>query len=193
MKTITAWLVLPLTLTAAFAAQGQEQPELQTVVTPAADGCNADWCANGTFQVPTDQDSPTAWYEFQLHPVIRADRLGIQQDSALSESTKFSRMDLYPRIDAERSWAQDLARIQELRLITLWQNPKSKIFLGVNNDGFAGLNYSQTIRRKPKPSKYYSYGPASRPLGPLSPPLVHPQSLTYEKKDLSGKLETGSK
>ncbi len=193
MKTFTTWLVLLLALTAAFAAQGQEQPELQTVVTPAADGCNADWCTNGTFQAPTDQVSPTDWYALQLRPVLRADRLGIQQESAPSESREFSRMDLYPRIDAERSWAQDLARIQELRLITLWQNPKSKIFLGVNNDGFAGLNYSRTIRRKPKPSRYYSYGPASRPIGPLAPPLVHPQSLTYEKKDLSGKLETGSK
>ena len=193
MKSFTAWLIQLIALTAASAALCQEQHELRATVTPVEGGCDAGWCAIDTSQVPADTVAPADWYAFRLIPVIRDDHLVIQQESSLNESTEFTRTNFYPQIDEDRSWAQDLARIKEIRLITLWQSPDSKIFLGVNNDGFAGLNYSQTIRRKPKQIAGQLYGPASRIIGPRSPPLVHAQSLTYEKRDLSGELEAGSK
>lgn len=180
MKTLAAWLVPLVAVTAASAAHAQEQPEL-----PSAEaGCNAPVCDTGAFHAPTDKFAPAARQAFQLPPAIRTDWLLIRQESMLIDPADFTGTAAYLLIHDEPTWEQKISRIKDLSLLTLWQTSGSKIFLGVNSDGFAGLNFSQKIRPGPYQTGTGSDSLASRPIGPLSPPLVHAQSLTYEKKDL---------
>ncbi len=41
-----------------------------------------------------------------------------------------------------------LLKIRELRLLTLWENDETRLFLGVGRDGLAGLNLSTKRNRK---------------------------------------------
>ena len=186
MKRIAAWLIPLIPLAAACAAHAQEQPELQAALMPVAVGCNDGWCANSVYQVQAEQVAPASWRAFRLHPVIGTDQRAIRQQGSPSEWTEFTHKTVYLLVREEQSWVQKISRIEELPLFTFWQTSGSKIFFGVNSDGFAGLNYSQKIRPRAYRTDTRSDSLASRPVGPLSPPLVHAQSLTYEKKDLSG-------
>ncbi|MCZ6559381.1 MAG: hypothetical protein O6931_00635 [Gammaproteobacteria bacterium] len=185
MRMFSAWLVQLIALTATGVAYGQEHFELRPAV---GDGCDQSSCEHDTLNAPTRQLTPLDWRAFQLHPILNVDPLVIRQDSMLMEPGEFNRRDYYPQVLEERSWAQNLSGIQELRIITLWRNPGSKIFLGIDNNGFAGLNFSQNSRHKSAVVTGQAASATSRPIGPLSPPLVHAQSLTYQKKDLSNAL-----
>jgi len=187
MKVFSAWLIQLIALTASGAAYSQEHAELRPAV---SDGCNQSSCETDTLDAPVRQLTPLDWRAFQLHPVLNVDPLVIRQESILMEPGEYSRKNYYPRVIEERTWVQNLSGIQELRLITLWRNPGSKIFLGVDNNGFTGLNFSQNSKHKSSATAGHASNPTSRPIGPSSPPLVHAQSLTYEKKDLSNTLRT---
>ena len=120
----------------------------------------------------------------------------IRHEDTLFDSVEFNahpRQTAYPLIRDEQSWEQKISRMKELPLLTLWRTDGAKIFFGVNSDGFTGLNFSQNSRAKPGPTSAGSDSLARRPIGPLSPPLAHAQSLTYQKKDLSGALATEGK
>ena len=181
MKTLAAWLVPMIALIATCAAYAQEQPEF-----PSAEaGCNAPACDTGAFHAVTDKFAAPVWQRFQLSPAKRNDWLLIRQESMLIDPADFIGTTDYSLIHDEPSWEQKISRIKDLSLLTLWQTNDTKIFFGVNSDGFAGLNFSQKSRPTPYLTGPRGAGPTSRPVGPLSPPLVHAQSLTYEKKDLS--------
>ena len=195
MNSIATWLMPLIVLTAAGAAHAQEQPALP----PAASGCIGSACEPGIAQATTDKFSPPVWQSFRLPPVNRVGELLIWQEHTLFDPAQFTgtsaypRMIPYPQVRNEQSWEQKISGIKELPLLTLWRTDGSKIFFGVNNDGFAGLNFSQSLRAKPKPTDAGPDSLSRRPIGLLSPPLAHAQSLTYQKKDLSGALPAESK
>ncbi len=189
MKTFAAWLIAPIALTAACAAHAQGRPALP----PAAAGCIAPACEPGAAPVAIDEFAPPAWRAFQLPPARHVGGMLIRQEDTLFDPAEFyddPPQTAYPLIRDEQSWEQKISRMNELSLLTLWQTDGSKIFFGVNSNGFAGLNFSQHPRAKPRPARTGSDSLNGRPIGPLSPPLAHAQSLTYQKKDLSGALAT---
>ncbi len=191
MKTFVAWLIAPIALTAACAAHAQERPAL-----PPAAGCIAPACETGAAPVTIDEFAPPDWRAFQLPPARHVGRLLIRHEDTLFDPAEFNDhppQTAYPLIRDEQSWEQKISRMKELPLLTLWRTDGSKIFFGVNSDGFAGLNFSQNPRAKPRPARTGSDTPNGRPIGPLSPPLAHAQSLTYQKKDLSGALAAEEK
>jgi len=192
MKMFAAWLIALIALTAACAAHAQERPALP----PAAAGCIAPACEPGAAPVAIDEFAPPAWRAFQLPPARRAGGLLIRHEDTLFDPVEFNthpRQTAYPLIRDEQSWEQEISRMKELPLLTLWRTDGAKIFFGVNSDGFTGLNFSQNSRAKPRPTSAGSDSLARRLIGPLSPPLAHAQSLTYQKKDLSGALATEGK
>ncbi len=189
MKTFATWLVPLIALTAACAALAQEQLEVPLAEMPPVGGCGAFGCESDTIQATTDEFATPGWQAFQISPDNWGDPLLIRQESPLFDPAEYNRTNAFPLVREERTWTQKISRIKELPLLTLWQTSGSKIFLGVNSDGFAGLNFSQKIRENPTLTGSGSDSPASRPIGPLSPPLVHAQSLTYEKRDLSESLD----
>jgi hypothetical protein len=187
MKVFSAWLIQLIALTASGAAYSQEHLKLRPAV---SDGCKQSSCETDTLDAPARQLTPLDWRAFQLHPVLNADPLVVRKESIPMGPGEISYGNYYPQVIEQRTWVQNLSGIQELRIITLWRNPGSKIFLGVDNNGFTGLNFSQNSRHKSPATTGHESNPTSRPIGPLSPPLVHAQSLTYEKKDLSNTLRT---
>lgn len=187
MKTFAAWLIAPIALTTACAAHAQERPALP----PAAAGCIAPACETGAAPGAIDEFAPPDWRAFQLPPARRTGGLLTRHEDTLFDPAEFNAhppQTAYPLIRDEQSWEQKISRMKELPLLTLWRTDGSKIFFGVNSDGFAGLNFSQNPRAKPRPTSVRSDSLTGRPIGPLSPPLAHAQSLTYQKKDLSGAL-----
>lgn len=187
MKTFAAWLIAPIALTTACAAHAQERPALP----PAAAGCIAPACETGAAPGAIDEFAPPDWRAFQLPPARRTGGLLTRHEDTLFDPAEFNAhppQTAYPLIRDEQSWEQKISRMKELPLLTLWRTDGSKIFFGVNSDGFAGLNFSQNPRAKPRPASVRSDSLTGRPIGPLSPPLAHAQSLTYQKKDLSGAL-----
>ena len=192
MNTFAAWLIALIALTAACTAHAQDRPALPA----AAGGCIAPVCEPGAAPVAIDEFAPPAWRAFQLPPARPAGGLLIRHEDTLFDPTEFNAHPpptAYPLIRDEQSWEQKISRMKELPLLTLWRTDGSKIFFGVNSDGFAGLNFSQNPRAKPRPTSVGSDSLTRRPIGPLSPPLAHAQSLTYQKKDLSGTLATEAK
>lgn len=189
MKTFAAWLIAPIALTTACAAHAQERPALP----PAAAGCIAPACETGAAPVAIDEFARPDWRAFQLPPARRAGGLLTRHEDTLFDPAEFNAhppQTAYPLIRDEQSWEQKISRMKELPLLTLWRTDGAKIFFGVNSDGFAGLNFSQNPRAKPRPTSVRSDSLTGRPIGPLAPPLAHSQSLTYQKKDLSGALAT---
>ncbi|MEE8464175.1 MAG: hypothetical protein V3S53_05265 [Gammaproteobacteria bacterium] len=192
MKTFAAWLIALIALSAACAAHAQERPALP----PAAAACIAPACEPGAAPAAIDEFAPPAWRAFQLPPARRAGGLLIPHEDTLFNQAEFNAhppQTAYPLIRDEQSWEQKISRMKELPLLTLWRTDGSKIFFGVNSDGFAGLNFSQNPRAKPRPTSVRSDSLTWRPIGPLAPPLAHAQSLTYQKKDLSGALAAKEK
>lgn len=191
MKTFAAWLIAPIALTAACAAHVQDRPEL-----PPAAGCIAPACETGAARVAIDVFASPAWRAFQLPPARHVGGLLIRQEDTLFDPAEFNDhppQATYPLIRDEQSWEQKISQMKELSLLTLWRTDGSKIFFGVNSDGFAGLNFSQNPRARPRPTSAGSDSLTRRPIGPMSPPLAHAQSLTYQKKDLSGALAAEEK
>ncbi|MEE8464481.1 MAG: hypothetical protein V3S53_06820 [Gammaproteobacteria bacterium] len=192
MKTFAALLIASIALTAACAAHAQERPALP----PAAAGCIAPACEPGAAPAAIDEFAPPDWRAFQLPPARHVGGLLIRQENTLFDPAEFNAhppQTTYPLIRDEQSWEQKISRMKELPLLTLWRTDGSKIFFGVNSDGFAGLNFSQNPRAKPRPTSVRSDSLTGRPIGPLAPPLAHAQSLTYQKKDLSGALAAKEK
>ena len=54
---------------------------------------------------------------------------------------------------AQEPLIRRLLKIRELRLLTLWENEGTRLFLGVGRDGLAGLNISTTRQRKKSAGK----------------------------------------
>lgn len=192
MKTFAAWFIALIALTAACTAHAQKRPALP----PAAGGCIASACEPGAAPVAIDEFAPPAWRAFQLPPARPVGGLLIRHEDTLFDPAEFNGhppQTAYRLIRDEQSWEQKISQMKELPLLTLWRTDGSKLFFGVNSNGFAGLNFSQNRRAKPRPTSAGSVNLTRRPIGPLSPPLAHAQSLTYQKKDLSGALADEAK
>ncbi len=126
----------------------------------------------------------TLW---QVHPfqLSHIDQLEHQQAGWILDRTPYTKIRNYDGVIESRSWFQNLASMRDLKLVTFWQGSASSVFFGVSSDGLAGLNIARDKLEKDEKTEAGAFGLLSRSIGPLSPPLVHSQSLTYEKQDLS--------
>jgi len=179
MKSCVLNILQLLALATCGTALAQEQVDPQMTTTSP---CGTGDCANIAFQKAAD--SSLTWYSFRPNPDDDTDQVIVRAAGTQPRSSMFTRQAVIPLVQNKQTLAQSLAHIQELRLVTLWRNHRSKIFLGVDNNGLAGLNYSQWSRPTPVADTDGSNKLLRQPTGPLSPPLLHSQSLTYEKKDL---------